>query len=197
MSSSQTAVIQLFKATPGTAETWRTSDVNANWDKIDSAIGQKFVDVTAGTANNTTTETTVAAGNAGPATQGSAYRIVGLGTFGHTSSATTLTFRIKFGGSTIITFTVNTPASALASRPFRFEIELFCLTSGVSGTWKMGGVLHARVGSTDTPFVESPASFTLNTTFMQNLDVTLQWGAANAANVASLDAIIIHRLTNV
>lgn len=36
MSSTSTSRLGLFKATPGSAEPFRTSDVNANWDKVDA-----------------------------------------------------------------------------------------------------------------------------------------------------------------
>ena len=36
MSSSSTSKLGLFKATAGTGEPFRTSDVNANWDKVDA-----------------------------------------------------------------------------------------------------------------------------------------------------------------
>ena len=38
MASTSTPELSLFKATPGTNEAFRTSDVNANWDKVDTAL---------------------------------------------------------------------------------------------------------------------------------------------------------------
>lgn len=196
MSSANTPNLGLFKATPGTAERFRTADVNSNMDKIDAAIGPTSIDITPSSFNNSTGETSLFTGQVGISLQASVYRVVAVGTYGHTSSATTLTVRLKHGGTTIITYTINTPASALSGRPFRIEAELFCLTSGATGTWKMGGVMVARVNTTDTPFVESPASYVKDTTILQGFDITFQWGAANAANTVSVDSAIIHRLSN-
>lgn len=196
MSSSQTPILQLFKATPGTAETWRTSDVNSNWDKVDAVMDGKSVDVSPSTIANSTTETTMFSGFVKIALQGTVCRLIMAGTFGHSATSTTLTIRVKLGGTTLITHVITTPASALSARPFRHEAELFCMTSGPTGTWKPSSLLTARVNATDTPFVESPAAVTKDTTLTQNLDVTFQWGAANAANTATLDAGFVHRITN-
>ena len=38
MASTNTPELNLFKATPGTNEAFRTTDVNANWDKVDTAL---------------------------------------------------------------------------------------------------------------------------------------------------------------
>ena len=38
MASTTTTELGLFKATPGTAEQFRTSDINSNWDKVDEAV---------------------------------------------------------------------------------------------------------------------------------------------------------------
>lgn len=36
MSSTLTSELDLYKAVPGTAEPFRTTDINANWDKVDA-----------------------------------------------------------------------------------------------------------------------------------------------------------------
>jgi hypothetical protein len=38
MASTTTTELGLFKAIPGTAEQFRTSDINSNWDKVDEAV---------------------------------------------------------------------------------------------------------------------------------------------------------------
>jgi len=36
MSSTLTSELDLYKAVPGTAEPFRTTDINGNWDKVDA-----------------------------------------------------------------------------------------------------------------------------------------------------------------
>jgi hypothetical protein len=195
MSSSLTTNLQLFKATPGTAEKFRTTDVNGNWDKVDSAIGAAYTDVTAGTANNNATEISVFSGSVGPAIQGSAWDMRLCGIFAHSSTATTLTFRLKLGGSTVATWVVTTPASALSGRNWRIDAQLYCLTTGGSGTWKLSALCVATVNATDTPVIAA-GNATKDTTVPQGLELTVQWGAANAANTFSCEAGYIRRVTN-
>jgi hypothetical protein len=38
MASTLTPELSLFKPTPGTAEPFRSTDVNSNWDKVDTAL---------------------------------------------------------------------------------------------------------------------------------------------------------------
>lgn len=196
MSSTVTNNLGLFKATPGSAEPFRTTDYNASMDKIDKAIGLPYVDFTAFTLNNATTEQQLMGAPIGPALQGSAWKMTASGTFGHTAVSTTLTLRIRFGGTTVVTTVITTPASALAGRVWRVDCELICLTTGGSGTWKISGVTFATVNTTDTPFIYSPTPFTKDTTVAQTLEISAQWGAASASNTIVIDAGMIWRITN-
>ncbi len=40
MSSTLTPNLDLYKAIPGTAEPFRTTDINSNWDKVDAFVVQ-------------------------------------------------------------------------------------------------------------------------------------------------------------
>lgn len=195
MGSTTTTNLALFKATPGTAEPFRRGqDVNANWDKVDAAIGAPYSDVTVVNVNNTAGETQVLATLIGPAQQGSIWKMEACGVFGHQAVGTTITFRVKIGGQTA-SWVVTTPASALSGRIWKLDATLYCLTTGVSGTWKISGLGVATVNATDTPALIS-ANVTKDTTVQQTFELTAQWGTANAANVLSCDAGYIKRLTN-
>lgn len=39
MASTSTPNLGLFKATPGSLEPFRTTDINSNWDKVDDLAG--------------------------------------------------------------------------------------------------------------------------------------------------------------
>jgi hypothetical protein len=195
MSSTLTTNLQLFKPTPGTGEKFRPSDVNDNSDKIDAAIGAPYVDVSQGTAGNTTTETSVFSNSIGPGIQGSTWKFEVFGQYAHSASATTLTIRVKIGGSTVSFITINTPASALSGKPWGIDGTVMILTTGGSGTFRYFGKGFATVNVTDTLFLMQ-GSTTKDTTTSQALSVTMQWGAANVANVATLDGGFIRRVTN-
>jgi hypothetical protein len=191
-----TANLQLFKANPGTGEAFRTSDVNSNWDKVDAALLPPPVDVVQATVNNTATETTVFTGQiGGPALQGSAWELDLGGIYANAASATTITIRIKLGGGTVATYTINTPASAFSNKAWRVSGKLYTVTTGAGGTWKLTGWAMATIGTTETPAMVTGTG-TANTASPQNVDVTAQWGSANASNTFSCDAGIIRRLTN-
>jgi hypothetical protein len=196
MASTTTTNLQLFKATPGTAEDFRRGqDVNANWDKVDSAIGLPYSDVVQSTVGNTTSEgQLMAAGIGAPALQGSAWEMEACGGFAHSATSTTLTIRAKLGGAAF-TWVITTPASALSNRLWRLNTKVYCLTTGPSGTWKLSGLGVATVNTVDTPTLLS-TTVTKDTSTLQTLEITAQWGAANAANTISCDAGYIKRLTN-
>jgi hypothetical protein len=164
-------------------------------DKIDAAIGAPYVDVTPSTDNNNASEVQLMATLiGGPALQGSIWKMELCGTFGHQAVGTTITFRIKLGGQTA-TWLITTPASALSARNWKLDATIYCLTTGASGTWKISGLGMATVNTTDTPTIIA-ATVTKDTTPQQTLELTAQWGTANAANVLTCDAGYIKRITN-
>jgi hypothetical protein len=197
MSSTSTVNLQLFKATPGSLEPFRTSDVNSNMDKIDAAIGLPYTDFTQASASNTASEVSAFLPllAIGAAQQGSAWNIKAAGVFAHSATSTTLTWRFKLGGTTFATVAITTPASALSNRPWNLDLNLMCLTTGTSGTWKVWGNFYAKINTTDTLVIVDGGG-TKDTTVAQNPEVTIQWTAANAANIATLDAGYVKRITN-
>ena len=51
MSSTLTSELDLYKAVPGTAEPFRTTDINANWDKVDAFAVSTLALIAAPTAS--------------------------------------------------------------------------------------------------------------------------------------------------
>lgn len=191
-----TTNLQLFRANPGTGETFRPSDVNSNWDKIDAVLPAPSVDVLQATVNNTATETMVFTGQiGGPALQGSVWELDLAGIFANVASSTTITIRVKLNGTTIATYVITTSASAFSGKSWRLNGKLYTVTTGVSGIWRLSAWGIATIGTTETP-ASVAGTATVNTTPVQNLDVTAQWGVANAANTFSCEVGIVRRLTN-
>lgn len=196
MGSSLTANLQLFKATPGTSEPLRAgADVNSNWDKVDAAIGAPYSDVTQAAASNTASEISMISYLIQPAIPGTIWKMEMCGVYSHSATPTTLTGRVKLGGVTLGAWQITTPASALSSRGWKTEVMMACLTTGVTGTWKTSASGMAVVNTTVTPLLIDGGG-TVDTTISKILEFSFQWGAANASNIATLDAGYIRRMTN-
>jgi len=198
VATTTTTVLGLVKPTPGTNEPWSLATNNSNLDKVDSAVGAKTVKFTTTTVSNTTSETsvgsmTIPAGSS----QQTTFMLELWGTFDHTTGTPTLTLRGKIGGTTFATFIATMPASTLTNKPWRAQIKIVCITTGVSGTWRPEMHGSVELTTTTTPFCGIPsAATTKDTTANQTLEVTAQWSAASASNTLRCDAGIGYRLTN-
>jgi hypothetical protein len=165
MATTTTTVLGLVKPTPGTGEPWNQSQNNSNLDAIDSAIGAKTVKITTTTVTNSTSETslgsmTIPSG----ASQQTTYELRLWGTFDHTTGTPTLTLRAKIGGTTFATFILTMPASTLTNKPWRAQIDIVCITTGVSGTWRPVAHGFAELSTTTTPFGGAPSAATTKDT---------------------------------
>lgn len=196
MASTNTPNLGLYKATPGTDEPFRTTDVNANMDKLDAAISAPYIDFVPSVLNTSITETQLIGVLVGPPQQGSFWKISAAGFYGHTATPTTLNLRVRLDHSLVAAMTITTPASALSGKGWRIDGELTNLTLGVSGLWKFAGLGFATVNTTDTPTLMSPAPFIKDTAGVNLFEITAQWGASNVANSVTIDAGQIYRVTN-
>lgn len=122
---------------------------------------------------------------------GSTYRIRVAGVAAVAAATTpTMTFRARLGGlagTQVAALPAITARSGMSDGYWDVEIQLTCLSTGVSGTW--WGVLKAghnfitgvttytQIGPT-----ASGAAITRDTTASQDLVLTVQWSAANASN---------------
>lgn len=200
MASTLTTVLSLFKATPGTKEPFRTSDVDSNLDKIDAAIGAKVVKITTTTIQNITTEGNLFGSNISGAVQGSVWRLVAWGTFDVASiaAAGTFTWRSKIGLTTMSTLAITLPnTTAQSNQPWKLKVDLECMTTGAAGTWRNamdGGVSNNNVRQA---VVEVPSGTTTKDTTVANLfEITGTWSVANAGHIMRCDGGYLHRITN-
>ena len=196
MSTSNTANIALVKPTPGTKEPWSQTVVNANWDKVDAAFGESPTKITTTTISNDATEKSLwlwtIAGNS--AAQGSVYRIVLFGTADITGTPTG-TFRLKLGGTTLLTCAVTCAANT--NRPWRARGELMCMSTGGAGTWRASFKLEDRMAAAEHWTMDTSVSTTTkDTTTGQGFEVSFQWSVASASNVLRADVGFAKRLTN-
>lgn len=146
------------------------------------------------TVANTTAETSILGTGVGSKTLGASSLIAGktirISGSGYIADLLTPTGRIKVKlGSTII---LDSTAAALVtvtgSGRFEYEAIITCRTTGGSGTVYCQGDARYYSILTAANFIQmvNTATTTINTTTSQAIDVTWQWGTANAANTITL-----------
>lgn len=189
MASTTTANLSLVKPTAGTNEPINvTTQLDANWDTIDTAVGRRTSKVAVTTVAISTAEAVVFAHTvkANTAAIGSAFKIVAMGQAGFTATPT-LTIRARMGGLTgQVVGTIAVPV--LAAGSWRAEAEVICVTTGASATW-LGGL--QLVDELSTAFATAvdvkvlSAAITKDSTADQDFCITVQWSVSNAANTVS------------
>jgi len=170
-----------------------------------------FSATAAATVGNTTTETTLLGSGQGTKTieagmlrVGGTIRITALGFIGWTGTPT-IQIRVKLGSATVLNSGAITPGTLTGVSFFRVEAEIVVRTLGATGTVigqgvllhgqpaaAAGQVLLIAAGSPNTGlFTTSDTTTTLDTTASAAVDVTMQWGTANAANTVSITNVTI------
>ena len=138
---------------------------------------------------NTTTETEIYAGTlSAEALHAGDMSILRLGGSYDTGAASdTWTMRIKLGGTTIHTITRQS-ANNVTAAGWALHFTTTIRTEGVTGTFVDLGTLH----DDNTSFTVADATtHTIDTTIDNAISVTVQWGAAKAANIFRLDQGIV------
>lgn len=140
---------------------------------------------------NTVTETTVYSksitGN--DLSTNKIFRVTLTGDFLCNNSGTdSLTFRIKFGGSTLVTSAALRPGlGATSATRGGFEQELKLQMLGTSNSQRLSLVTFIQRGNNDSENAGSNNAMvgndgTIDTTTAQTLSLTVQWSAASANN---------------
>lgn len=167
---------------------------------------------------NTTTETTIFPSVSIPANYLQDGRVLRIKAFGvHGTTATpTLTFRVKFGSVELAESFAITTTSAVgggASMTALWDLEAFIQTrsNGSTGTLFTDGVVRLYTSTAPTagtvtnyglavPLASgttggtTPVAVTADLTADTNLQITAQWGTANAANSLQGNLYIIEGL---
>lgn len=142
---------------------------------------------------NTVTETTILGSGVGSKTIPANYFIPGRnirgilrGTFSDdTITPGTVRVRVKLGSTTILDTAAQTPASAVTDDYIEIAFDITCRLTGASGTvWGQGYAdLSDGLVTTHHLFqMVNSAPVVIDTTASQVLDVTWQWGTADADN---------------
>lgn len=169
---------------------------------LDRAAGITILDRQSAVQNvsNTTTETSVYSKSIRARTIGSSggLRLSFAGEFLNTSGAVdTLTFRLKFGGTTIFTWSVARGSSGAVAE-YHEQIEML-LAAAASQKWTVRHLFSNQAAGTPNQmsgdglqvgFVTS----VLDTSADQTLQVTAQHSVANALTSVDVEYVILERL---
>jgi len=137
------------------------------------------------TVGNTAAETTVytAAQAANYPTVGKTVVVNLYGRFSKTAAVANFTVRVKVGSSTALTITKDVAAgSPLTDVPFHGRFAVTYRTVGASGTTISSGSMDINDVSYD---ISSTGTMATDTTAVNNITVTVQWGTANASNTVT------------
>lgn len=144
-----------------------------------------FVQTGSSTLGNSAAETTIIGSGVGskvlPANYWKVGKTIRFRLWGHISETgtPTLQIKLKLDAVTLLDSGAITLPASLSSSRFCFEGEITCRTAGGSGTVMVQGQLIT--GGTVTEVVKT-ATVTVDTTQSDTIDVTAQWGTADAAN---------------
>jgi len=140
------------------------------------------------TVANTVAETTLIGAGVGSATipaarlaAGTVVRVKARGTIGDTGTPT-FRLKVKLGGVTYIDTTAIAFGAFTGRHGWQLEADITIRTNGAGGTALGNGIM--MVSTAGNPDLDSinEATTGINTTAANALDVTAQWGTANALN---------------
>ena len=167
-----------------TSDTGQFSSING------LSIGSIFSQTSDAAVGNTVTETSILGTGSGTKTVaanalntiGRTLRVRIKGVISHAATPPTLTIRFKVASQTVLTG-VFTVANA-SNDSFDFNVEMTTRTTGTSGTFASNGRFNhnmttGSVGGVSLAFVGTQTN---NFTSSNLIDVTAQWGTANALN---------------
>ena len=157
-----------------------------------------FISTTDAVVLNTTDETTIVSTGVGsviiPASKlnkiGVKFQTSVQGIISDTGNPS-FELRVKLGGLTIGDSGANSLGSILNDH-WRMDLEFVVRTIGVTGTiMATGGFVTAK----DDHFsLVNLGTLVIDTTVDQTLDVTVQWGSANASNTVTCQILEIHEI---
>lgn len=152
------------------------------------------------TVANTVTETTFAVAYSLPANKvsgtGTVIRGKITGIYG-TTGTPTLRLRLKIGGTTVLDTTAFTTASGLTNRGWTLEYQFHVQAIGSSGTAEIQGEARFSTAAitASVALLANTAVVSIDWTTAQAIEVTAQWGTANAANTITMRQYAVYMAT--
>ena len=192
--------------TLGITETVKSATVTTTGGIVTAMeSGIVFTSTASATVANTTTETTLIGSGVGSLTlatnrlaAGKTLRIRARGYWGTDAAvAGTMRWRVKLGSTTVLDTGAITPAIAITNLFWQLDAEIVCRTTGGSGTvFAQGYTDRQEVAEAALLAVTmvNTATTTINTTVTQAIDVTFEWGTADAENTITCSNVTIEIL---
>jgi len=188
---------------------WRESARNAWQCFVGSTVHTVpmvlFTQTASQTVANSTTETTLFSTGVGQRTlgqfggnylvAGKTIRVYASGFLSITGTPN-LTFRLKLGGATVATSGAVANA-AVTDTGWEFWGTITCRTTGVTGSvFAQGHLRYGTAGATNWKIIAvlATAATTIDTTAQQAIDLTVQWGTADAGNTITATNAAIEAL---
>jgi len=164
-----------------------------------------FTATTTATIANTTTETTLVGSGVGSLTFGAntltAGKTIRLRCAGYWSSdlllAGTMRWRVKLGSTVVLDTAAFTPIGGITNLLWQLDATITCRTTGASGTvFAQGSAERQETAGIAFPAraMVNTSTSTIDTTASQALDVTFQWGTADADNTISCSNVSVETL---
>lgn len=147
------------------------------------------------TVANTTTETTLISTGIGTVTLPTNFFVAGktirIKAWGYMSSTgnPTLTVKLKLGSTTVCTYTGT--SGNPSNNSWQVDSVITCRTTGSSGTVFGQGLFEEVHGSGLVVGSDNTATTTINTTSSLAVNLTAQWGTANAGNTITITNFVL------
>ena len=126
-------------------------------------------------------------------TVGMTFRVQAYGVAGTTTSAPTMTWRVRIGPTTLtgtIALSIApTPATSQTNKPWTLDALITVRSIGASGTHIGNGRLWSELSTTLAQANKGSATVAavaVNTTIQNLLELTFQFGTSNAANTLTV-----------
>lgn len=181
------------------AATGAFSPVNPT-EAVPPVLAYVNASVTSGdTVDNTASETafdkthTIAAGEL---LSGTVVRVRAAGCYSTTASNGTLTFKLKFGSTAIVTTPAILSLKNAANVGWDLEATIVCWTTGASGTVDAQAVCRTMLttSAANVTMVPGTSTVTIDTTASQVVSATITMGVAATGNTVKLRQLIVEVL---
>lgn len=126
-------------------------------------------------------------------TVGKTYRVSGAGVFSNTGTPT-LTLKVKFGSTVILSTGAVTTVTGATNREFTFSGLITVKSLGASGTASAQGSFVEYASTAVVYPMTNSSTVTVDTTANQTVGVTAQWGASSASNTITLTNLVLEEL---
>lgn len=182
-----------------------TSDIQptSNFPQMDGFLRQSILAVTAdATVANTTTETSLVGTTSGtnifPIDFLATARTIQFRTEGYISNTGTPTLRLKFyiGTTAIVDTGAQSMSTISGSQRWVFDGTITCRTTGGTGTVQAQGELRYWTNATSVIGISTVTTspIVIDTTIIQVVDITAQWGTSSASNTITSSDVVVETM---